>query len=407
MTEAVRPPAAQRAVAGGPPARTPADDVRTGGPPVTGDAGGRRRRPGGPGGGDDGGGRRRERRTPEWLRWVRALGTGLYLGVLVLYVWKRGLPLDREQVMIWIVAGLVISTLGRPRSWQIVTDWLPFALLMVAYDYSRGFARTIDLPIHFTPQIDVDKFLFFGHVPTVWLQEHLVSPKPHWWQVFITLAYLTHFILPFAVAGVLWFRNRASFLAFAGRFLTLAYAGLATYIVFPAAPPWIASETGPSYLRNYHRPYIGEVHRVVNQAWDLLGLHRARTWVEKGQATVNLYAAVPSLHAAFAALISVFLWTRVSRWWRPLLVLYPLLMGFALVFGGEHYVSDVLLGWLYVAAVMLGWNRWDRHRAAKRAAAAAGADDAGPGGDADGGDGSVEVTDPDPRPGGEPAISRA
>ncbi len=305
----------------------------------------------------------------DWKQWVRAIGTGAYLGVLGIYIAYRGLPLDREQVILWIVIGLVVSTFGRAKSWQVVVDWLPFALLMVAYDYTRGFARTIDLPIHYTPQIDVDRFLFFGHVPTVWLQERLAQPNPHWWQVFVTLAYLSHFILPFAVAGILWFRNRQSFLAFAGRFLTLAYLGLVTYVLFPAAPPWIAAENGPISLRDGHAPYIGTVHRVVNQGWDLLGLHRAANVIEKGQATVNLFAAVPSLHAAFAALVSAFLWTRVNRWWRPLLVVYPVLMGFSLVFGGEHYVSDILLGWLYVAAVMFGWNRWDRHRAKKNGAA--------------------------------------
>ncbi len=295
-----------------------------------------------------------------WKPWFRAIGTGAYLGVLGVYIAQWGLPLDREQVILWVMAGLLVSTFGRAKSWQVVTDWLPFAVLMVAYDYSRGFARTINLPIHYTPQIDVDRFLFFGHVPTVWLQNRLAQPNPHWWQVFVTLAYLSHFILPFAVAGVLWFRNRRTFLAFAGRFLTLAYLGLVTYVLFPAAPPWIAASNGPSELRHGHAPYIGTVHRVVNQGWDLLGLHRASDVIEKGQATVNLYAAVPSLHAAFAALVSAFLWKRAKPWVRPVLAIYPVLMGFSLVFGGEHYVSDILLGWLYVAAVMFGWSRWER-----------------------------------------------
>ena len=307
-----------------------------------------------------------------WMAWVRAIGTGAYLGVLGVYIWHWGLPLDREQVILWVVAGLVVSTFGRAKSWQVVIDWLPFALLMVAYDYSRGFARTIGLPVHFTPQIDVDRFLFFGHVPTVWLQERLAQPDPHWWQVLVTICYLSHFILPFAVAGVLWWRDRTAFLSFAGRFLTLAWAGVSTYILFPAAPPWIASSNGPSSLRGGHAPYIGTVHRVVNQGWDYLGLHRASSVVEKGQATVNLFAAVPSLHAAFAALVSAFLWNRVNRWWRPLLAIYPVFMGFSLVFGGEHYVSDILLGWLYVAVVMFAWSRWDKHRAAKKAEPAAG-----------------------------------
>ena len=35
------------------------------------------------------------------------------------------------------------------------------------------------------------------------------------------------------------------------------------------------------------------------------------------------------------------------RWW-PLLLCYPLAMTFTLVYAGEHYVIDVLVGWVYV-----------------------------------------------------------
>ena len=33
----------------------------------------------------------------------------------------------------------------------------------------------------------------------------------------------------------------------------------------------------------------------------------------EGQASVNLVAAVPSLHSAFSALVAMFLWGRVRR----------------------------------------------------------------------------------------------
>ena len=34
-----------------------------------------------------------------------------------------------------------------------------------------------------------------------------------------------------------------------------------------------------------------------------------------------------------------------SRWLRVPLVLFPLAMAFTLVYGGEHYVIDILAGW--------------------------------------------------------------
>ena len=84
----------------------------------------------------------------------------------------------------------------------------------------------------------------------------------------------------------------------------------------------------------------------------------------EGQASVNLVAAVPSLHSAFTALVAMFLWRRVRPWARPLLALYPLAMGLTLIATGEHYFFDVLLGWLYTGAVTAAWSWWERRRAA-------------------------------------------
>jgi hypothetical protein len=43
-------------------------------------------------------------------------------------------------------------------------------------------------------------------------------------------------------------------------------------------------------------------------------------------------------------------------------VLYPLAMGAMLVVTGEHYVVDILMGYLYAGSVMVAWRVWDRHR---------------------------------------------
>ena len=63
-------------------------------------------------------------------------------------------------------------------------------------------------------------------------------------------------------------------------------------------------------------------------------------------------AAVPSLHAGLTAAIAAFLWKRVHRRWRPLLVAYVLVMAFTLVYTAEHYVVDILLGWVLAAVVL-------------------------------------------------------
>jgi membrane-associated phospholipid phosphatase len=75
---------------------------------------------------------------------------------------------------------------------------------------------------------------------------------------------------------------------------------------------------------------------------------------------------MPSLHSAFAMLVVAFFFTRVRRRFIPLLLLYPLAMTFTLVYAGEHYVVDVLVGWTYVliATVVVGYaeRRWRARR---------------------------------------------
>jgi hypothetical protein len=286
---------------------------------------------------------------------VRRCALGLYFFSLIAWSATYGVPVQRELVIAWVCGALACNSIGRhPREiLQIVVDWLPIVLVLCAYDLTRGAADSLGIGVHVHPMIDFDRFLFFGETPTEWLQAHLhESGVVNWWDVAFTLVYTSYFIVPFALAGVLWIRDRPAFQRFTRRLVSLALAGVATYIAFPAAPPWMAAEMG----------LLDEVHRTTSEGWGVLGMGTAGLF-SKGQTSANLVAAVPSLHAAFTALVAMFLWGRVRPRLRPLLALYPLAMGFTLMASGEHYFFDVLLGWLYAGGVMFGWACWERRGA--------------------------------------------
>ena len=302
--------------------------------------------------------------TTRAQRWalVRRIALAAWVVGLLAYTFGIGIPVQRELVMGWICAGLAAGSIGRsPREIVLLLrDWVPLALILVVYDLSRGIADQLGTPVHMTAMIDVDRFLFFGQTPTEWLQAELIDlERVRWWEVSFTIVYISHFIVPFAVAGALWARARDAFHQFSRRFVVLSFFGLATYVAFPAAPPWLAGEEG----------LLEGVHRTTARGWQVIDVGTAYAF-QKGQATVNLVAAVPSLHAAFAALVAMFLWPRVRPVWRPLLALYAVAMGFALVATGEHYVFDILLGWLYAAGVIVGCSWWERRRAVSPAAIA-------------------------------------
>jgi hypothetical protein len=288
--------------------------------------------------------------------WVAVRRGALVLYFISLGVWSAdyGIPVQRELVVAWVWGALACALLGRPwrRALRLVRDWLPMMILLSAYDFTRGAADSLGIGVHVHPMIDFDRFLFFGTTPTQWLQAHVNNPRVvNWLDVAFTLIYTSYFIVPFVVAGLLWARDRLEFLRFSRRLVTLFAAGVVTYIAFPAAPPWMAANMG----------LLHGVTRTTSDGWQLLGGRTVELFNE-GQASVNDVASVPSLHSAVTMLVALFLWPRVPRPLRPLLVLYPLVMGVTLMATGEHYFFDVLLGWIYAGSVMGAWAWWERRR---------------------------------------------
>ena len=71
----------------------------------------------------------------------------------------------------------------------------------------------------------------------------------------------------------------------------------------------------------------------------------------------NPVAAMPSVHMAATVVVALSLW----RLWRPLAVLgaiYAVVMGFALIYFGEHYVIDVLAGVLLAVAAYVAVTKY-------------------------------------------------
>jgi len=152
-----------------------------------------------------------------------------------------------------------------------------------------------------------------------------------------------------------WFRMRDRFAAWLTAVITFTLVGVTVYVVYPAAPPWLASDQG----------VVPEVERISRFGWHYLQLDPIARVSALGQGDSNPVAAMPSLHAGAALLVAGFLWPVVNRWWRSALLAYVVLMALALVYTGEHYVIDVLVGWAYVAVVFLVvglGERWWRNR---------------------------------------------
>lgn len=294
-----------------------------------------------------------------WRR-IRIAAAVVYFAVIVNILITEGVPTGRKALSYIIVIGLAITCLGRGwrRLFQVVIDWLPFTLVLMTYDSSRALADTVGMPLHEHDIARAEAWLFGGHVPTVWLQQHFYNVATvHWYDALATLIYTSHFVVTPVLAAIFWLRDRKVWLRYISRVIVLSFAGLLTYVLFPEAPPWMAAKDG----------YIAPVARTSARGWEYLHASFANRLLESGQqGGANPVAAMPSLHFAFASLAAIFVAQRFASRWRYLLVLYPIGMGLTLVYTGEHYVIDVIFGLLYAVAVHLALNRWERWWAARK-----------------------------------------
>jgi membrane-associated phospholipid phosphatase len=230
---------------------------------------------------------------------------------------------------------------------QLLIACAPLSLILVAYVAAewinsplgaRGSGAATNragFGLHVAGPAQLDRGVF-GTVPSVWLQAHLVDGSAHWYDAVAALVYATHFVSFPLLTGVVWFRLRDRFASWVAAVLTFTTLGAGVYVVYPAAPPWLASARGA----------IGAVTRDSSLGWDYLHLDLIGRVTVSGQAGSNPVAAMPSLHAGSAMLVALFLWPVANRLWRVALLGYVVLMAFALVYTGEHYAVDVVAGWL-------------------------------------------------------------
>ena len=293
-----------------------------------------------------------------------------YAVLLAAYTRLLGIPNDTISVFVWLWFGTIAWHIEAPWRYHLrfVRDWSIPMVGLVIYFYSRGLTDNLGwATVHYSMPIRFDEWvsrLTGGGphtLPTERLQHAwcgdpcLRESDPRWYDVFFTTVYASHFLTGLTIAAVLWIRKREEWLLFMRRYISINFGALLVYIVYPMAPPWMASEDG--YIREL-------IPRLTGRGWRDLGLGRFDLVL---QGVGNPVAAMPSLHAGITFLVAMYGIWRLRTPLRWLLVLYPIAMSTALVYYGEHYVVDVLAGALLAAIVMVGCGLWERRRARQRA----------------------------------------
>jgi membrane-associated phospholipid phosphatase len=134
-----------------------------------------------------------------------------------------------------------------------------------------------------------------------------------------------HYVVTIGVLLYLYKSRHASFCFVRNAFMVSMAIALIGYAVYPTAPPRLMPEWGFTDSIRQFTGFTIEDHSV--------------------KSLLNLYAAVPSIHVCFAILVSWPMAKLVSRsWLKVLWLVYPLLVTFAVVATGNHYLTDAFLG---------------------------------------------------------------
>jgi membrane-associated phospholipid phosphatase len=162
-----------------------------------------------------------------------------------------------------------------------------------------------------------------------------------WLDKLITFFYWTWEAEPHLVMMWIRWKRPRSFASAAGRLATTFDLTLLGYWIVPTAPPWWSSENAGRMNRDVRR-VMAEV-----SAW----LQRQPNPTEGDhEMGANPFAAMPSDHFASAAMTAMLLAeqnpTLGALGWS-----YAVALAFALLYLGEHYVTDELAGLALALAV--------------------------------------------------------
>jgi membrane-associated phospholipid phosphatase len=288
---------------------------------------------------------RRPRPSPALRLSIRAAAAAAIGAAVVTPLVRRRLRIPAPVTIAACTAGPLAVAVVRPRSNR--RDVALFALQM------WGFIMVHELPFDRPEQlrsrlrsrypIVADRLIGLGALPNSRLQRAIARlPRAGTIDRFLTWAHWLWFLEPYMALAVILARHPERFPRAARQMAAVFDLGCAVYFAVPTAPPWWASENGLTGE---------EVRRIMVEVGE-------GTW---GSAWPKMYdalggnpwAAMPSLHFATSVTAALAL-AEAGKVEGALGWGYAGTLGFALVYLGEHYVTDLLAGALLVAVVRRG-----------------------------------------------------
>lgn len=265
-------------------------------------------------------------------RALLALQTGILLtmtGVVATKFWQDDVWLG------WaLVAGAVLVWLPELRQARARRWWFVYVAGIFAYTLLRSYAGSTFVPIRTGYVITFDRDLFQGTLPVIWLQNRLFSPT-HLSPVdmFAVGIHWSFFVAPHVGAIAIFLWRRELFPRYVVLVVGTMYMGLLLFFLVPTTPPWLAAQAND---------LPGHAFRIMDFVGGQVNVNTYQAFYAS-LAESNSVAAMPSIHMAVT--FAMYLWVR-DHYPKiaPALLVYSLVMGFALVYLAEHYLLDLAAG---------------------------------------------------------------
>jgi membrane-associated phospholipid phosphatase len=225
-----------------------------------------------------------------------------------------------------------------PQGWGDAGRQLGILVLVdVAYELVRGIAdgqRTVAIA-HGRQVIDLERSTHTFFEPS--LQAFFLPA--HWLIDVANQAYLNaQFSIALGFLVWLYLCRNESYYFVRNMFVVSMGLALVGYTLFPTAPPRMFPE-----------------HGFVDTITDFSGVNHDSTLAK---IFINPFAAVPSMHCAFAMMIGC---TGAivcrNRFAKAFWAAWPLLIAWVVVVTANHYWIDVALGWMVAATAALVASR--------------------------------------------------
>ena len=183
----------------------------------------------------------------------------------------------------------------------------------------------------------IDKLVGLGTTPTLRLQRALgTEGRFRLWEKTLVFSHWVWFAFPHGTVAYVLLKHREQFPSAAARIYATFDIGVIGYWAIPTAPPWYAAQQGlmeDGRTPELRRMMVEYGEQFWKQGWAPL----------YGVLGGNPLAAMPSLHFA-TSVTAAHVLSDTGRVAGLLGWTYAATLGLALVYLGEHYVTDLAAG---------------------------------------------------------------